>query len=296
VARYYVYIRANWPVSAGTRRAFESARDAFADSLPAAQKSLAAQIKNTELDELAERIPADGGAKLLEPPGHNAHAPLPAPRRDNPYLENVDRAVSDPEIRAAIRRVQPACVRLSGASGCCISSKGQILTAAHVAERLGRTLTATFPDGREYKAACTAIDSRLDLALLTVKDASGLPAAPLAPAPPETGTWVCVIGQPGTTTPEGRATGYGAFHVSVGRIRGFKEEDRLGPQMLGGTKHDAWTYWGHSGSPLFNRRGEIVAMHNSWDSTTAMRHAVTYEAIVHFLRRNGVAAPLSNSR
>ena len=72
--------------------------------------------------------------------------------------------------------------------------------------------------------------------------------------------------------------------MSVGRIRGFLP-NRLGSQSLGRTKHDAWTYWGHSGSPLFNSEGEIVAMHNSWDSKTAMRHAVTWEAITHDLKR-----------
>ncbi len=64
---------------------------------------------------------------------------------------------------------------------------------------------------------------------------------------------------------------------------------RLGPQALGRAKHDAWTYWGHSGSPLFDARGRIVAMHNSWDPETAMRHAVTHEAIVHFLRSTRAA-------
>jgi len=33
----------------------------------------------------------------------------------------------------------------------------------------------------------------------------------------------------------------------------------------------------------------VVALHNSWDSTTAMRHAVTWEAIVRFLDGAGVA-------
>lgn len=45
-------------------------------------------------------------------------------------------------------------------------------------------------------------------------------------------------------------------------------------------------YWGHSGSPLFNEHGEIVAMHNSWDDRTAMRHAVTHEALAEFLRQH----------
>ena len=58
--------------------------------------------------------------------------------------------------------------------------------------------------------------------------------------------------------------------------------------MLGGVKHDAWTYWGHSGCPLFNSRGHVVALHNSWDSETAMRHGVTYEAIVYFLKKTNI--------
>jgi Trypsin-like peptidase domain len=59
--------------------------------------------------------------------------------------------------------------------------------------------------------------------------------------------------------------------------------DPLGDQSLGRLSHDAWTYWGHSGSPLLDENGQIVAMHNSWDSNTSMRHAVPYEAIAHFL-------------
>jgi hypothetical protein len=39
---------------------------------------------------------------------------------------------------------------------------------------------------------------------------------------------------------------------------------------------------------LFNDHGQIVAMHNSWDPQTRMRHGVTYEAIVHVLRAAGV--------
>ena len=57
--------------------------------------------------------------------------------------------------------------------------------------------------------------------------------------------------------------------------------------MLGKQKHDAWTYWGHSGSPIFNHAGQLVALHNSWDSATAMRHAVPLTAIRHFLKRSG---------
>jgi S1-C subfamily serine protease len=288
LARYYSFIDTNWEVTGGTQQVFEAARAAHVQSLPAAQKSLAATLERTELNELARRIPADGTPQLLD----DFAAPKTLPwlglrTRDNPYLKLVDAEIGDRDTRAAIRAVQPACVRFDRASGVCVSPDGTILTAAHVAEKLGSRLRVEFPDGRSYTAKCTAFSEYLDLAVMQISGASDLPYAPLAADPPEVGTWVCAIGQPGGHTPSGEATGYGPFHVSTGEIRGFKE-DRTGYQMLGGTKHDAWTYWGHSGCPLFNSLGQIVAMHNSWDSTTAMRHAVTHEAIVKFLKKADV--------
>ena len=101
-----------------------------------------------------------------------------------------------------------------------------------------------------------------------------------------------VIGQPGTRTPGGEATGYQPWHVSLGKIRGFRGEP-LGDQSLGGIKHDAWTYWGHSGSPLLDASGRIVGLHNSWDASTAMRHAVRHEAILEFMRRSGAGHHLA---
>ena len=291
VARYYDYIDRNWSVTGGTKFAFESTRDAFADSLPAAQSALAAEIRKTDLGQLARRIPVDGTPKLLERVPDKPR-PLPRAWRENNFLVNVDRAVRDPDTRSAIRRVQPACVRFANGSGCCVSPQGVILTAAHVVGKLGRKMPLLFPDGTSYVAQCTAISEHLDLAVLKIEGVKNLPYAPISPDNPEAGTWVCAIGQPGSHTPTGEETGYGAFHVSTGHIRGFKGE-RLGVQSLGGVKHDAWTYWGHSGCPLFNSRGEIVAMHNSWDSTTAMRHGVTYEAIVYFLGKAKVDFAMS---
>ena len=206
---------------------------------------------------------------------------------DNPYLDKVDAEIADPDVRAAIRRVQPAAVRIGGGSGVNLDPRGVILTAAHVVDALGTTLTVKFPDGTEVTAETTAYDATLDLAVLEVDGAAGLAWAPIAADAPATGTAVIVVGQPGTRTPDGDPTGYQPWHVSTGEIRGFRGQP-LGDQSLGGTKHDAWTYWGHSGSPLFDETGRIVALHNSWDSTTAMRHAVRHEAIVHFLDEHSI--------
>ena len=214
----------------------------------------------------------------------------PAP--NNPYLNKVNKAIADPQVRRNIRLVQPACVRLSNGSGVNLAPQGVILTAGHCVKGVGAAIRVRFPDGQTCTALCTAKDTHLDLAVCCVADAHDLPFAPLAAAAPPIGSWVACIGQPGSRSPKGKPTGYKPFHVSTGKIRGLLDNP-LGNQHLGRTQHDAWTYWGHSGSPLFNRDGAIVALHNSWDATTGSRRAVPYQAIVHFLEREDVPFTLA---
>ena len=37
-------------------------------------------------------------------------------------------------------------------------------------------------------------------------------------------------------------------------------------------QHSCWTYWGHSGAPLFNERGQVVGLHSAWDDRSGIRH------------------------
>lgn len=213
----------------------------------------------------------------------SADVARPSPTRDNPYLAKVDEVVEDTQVAREIRKAQPAAVRLGGGSGVNLASPGLVLTNAHVVDELHRKMTVAFPDGRSFEGTVIALSSHFDLALVALEGANDLPYAELADEAPAVGDTVVAIGQPGTRTPGGEATNYQPWHVSVGQIRGFLP-DILGRQSLGRTKHSAWTYWGHSGSPLFSVEGRIVALHNSWDSKTAMRHAVPWEAIVRFLQ------------
>ena len=206
--------------------------------------------------------------------------------RSNVWLDKVDAEIDDPDLRRAIRGVQPATVRIGNGSGVNIDPSGLILTAGHVSDAVGDRFNVAFPDGRRFVGVTVASDKFLDLGLVRLEDApDDLPIARIAGAAPHVGDTVVVIGQPGTRTPDGEPTNYEPWHVSVGEIRGFMP-NILGKQSLGRTKHSAWTYWGHSGSPLFDTSGRIVALHNSWDSKTAMRHAVPWEAITLFLSKN----------
>jgi S1-C subfamily serine protease len=267
LARYHEHVTSRWTVTAGTARSFSRAREALLAAILDADADLGERLRDRPWADLA-----DAGA---EPP----------PAADNPYQVNVDAEIGDTDVRAAIHQVQPATIKLGGGSGVNLDSRGVFLTAAHVVDELGAELTVRFPDGTEVAAVTTAIDTALDVAVLEpidARDGGALPWAPLAASAPDVGTGVVVIGHPGKWTPDGDATGYQPWNVSVGEIRGFDGEP-LDDQRMGGVEHDAWTYWGHSGSPLFDERGRIVALHNSWDSRNAMRHAVTYQAIRHLL-------------
>ncbi|MCC6620191.1 MAG: trypsin-like peptidase domain-containing protein [Deltaproteobacteria bacterium] len=208
---------------------------------------------------------------------------------DNPHLAKVDAAIADPAWRALIRGVQPAAVKVGNGSGVNLARDGLVLTNAHVAENVGDVLTVTFPDGARFRGETIASDHHADLALVRLVGApKNLPLAPVARRAPVVGDDLVAIGQPGRLTPSGEPTGYQGWHVSLGAVRGFRD-DLCGDQSLGRLKHSAWTYWGHSGSPLFDRRGAIAGLHNSWDSKTAMRHGVPHEVIVRFLDAHDVA-------
>ncbi len=193
----------------------------------------------------------------------------------------------DPAWLAALQQVRPACAIVGSGSGVCINARGDILTNAHVALELGRPTYVQFADGGRVVAACFAINHKLDLALLGVRGEHVFAHATLAARPAAAHTLVLCIGNPSQYHPDGRPSPYAAFHVSLGRIVAH-DADRLGDQSLGRTRHDAWTYWGHSGAPLVNSSGHIVALHNSWEADAGTRHAVTQEAIVRFLREAGV--------
>jgi len=284
LARYHQFIAGRWRVTGGTRKTFEKARDAILAALPPAQAAAVRERTGLDWERLADGITPAGA--LADP------APIAKGKPDNPYLFKVDDAIADPNARSRIREVQPACVRLSNGSAVNLRPEGVLLTAGHCVRGVGSHITCRFPDGRSFNATCVAFDGHLDLAVCTLADAKGLPYAPLAAAAPQVGSWITAIGQPGSWTPKGAATGYKPFHVSTGHIRALLDNP-LGGQSLGRVVHDAWTYWGHSGCPLFNRDGALVALHNSWDSSTGMRRAVPYEAIVHFLRREKIAFTMS---
>ncbi|KAJ7186099.1 AT hook domain-containing protein family protein [Mycena filopes] len=183
----------------------------------------------------------------------------------------------------------------------CVDPAGWVLTCAHCFgdteaeyESSSKRRWLLFYTGLAVQVECHAWDLTRDLALLKIVavEADAVPEAfPfLAPAttPPVPGARIVCIGQPGQDDLEStsvRRTKYHLVEISEGAFRGMVPgADPQDNAEIGTLKHDAWTYWGHSGAPLVGKAdGKLAGLHSSWDDQTAMRHGVPHAAITTFL-------------
>ena len=78
---------------------------------------------------------------------------------------------------------------------------------------------------------------------------------------------------------------YKPFWISFGKIKGYMNDSVYCKNDLGPLIHNCWTYWGHSGAPIFNFNGELVGMHNSWNEKNADRHGISLLGIIQFLSK-----------
>ena len=157
--------------------------------------------------------------------------------------------------------------------------------------RVGRVREVITARGDVRGAECVAADETRDLAILRLLDSipAGLTATRVAPRGGDgVGVRVIAVGNPhdrDLEAPAGsapRATGFAPFWVSVGEVVDVaKTPTRRG---LGRLKHACWTYWGHSGCPIVDERGELVGVHTSWDDRDAARHGACLEDVRGFLR------------
>ncbi|KAJ0415778.1 trypsin-like cysteine/serine peptidase domain-containing protein [Aspergillus carlsbadensis] len=187
----------------------------------------------------------------------------------------------------------------------CVDAAGWILTCAHCFGesedewRAQRRKWLLAHGGVAVEVECMFWDARRDLALgriVCVEGAHVPDAFACVMLPPSRlkgeGVYmrapIVCIGQPGADDLESerpRKTDYALVEISEGRLRGLiPRADPQDNSEIGTLRHDAWTYWGHSGAPLLCREtGTLLGLHSSWDDETAMRHGVPLAAIREFL-------------
>lgn len=148
----------------------------------------------------------------------------------------------------------PANVRISQirdlASGVILTSDGLILTSAHVLAGIDEA-QVRLDDGRRFPARVVGTDRRTDVGLLKV-DAGGLATAAIGDSSRLVpGDWVAAIGSPfgfhGSVT-AGVVSAVDRFIGGAGDIPFIQTDVAINP--------------GSSGSPLFNSRGEVVAINS----------------------------------
>lgn len=206
-------------------------------------------------------------------------------------------------------------------SAVCIDPAGWVLTCSHCFGdtedewRANKRKWLLFYNGLAVQAECRAWDSKRDLALLKILDIEianrgkdgDIPtfrfvSLSTCTQPPKTP--IICIGQPGMDDLESasnRRTMYNLVEVSEGTICGMVHgADPHDNSELGSLKHDAWTYWGHSGAPLLCKAdGKLIGLHSSWDDQTTMRHGIPLIAIKAFLEQKlrasfGASLPTSS--
>ncbi len=211
-----------------------------------------------------------------------------------------------------IEKVKGSCLcRVSDEFGTavCISEKGYILTCSHAAPPFeddnNKESLYIFQNGEIVKALTLEKDDQLDLALLKIieiyengkftkienfpQKKFNYSKIKISSLNEKIGENVFCIGNPCFTMydDDGKLENnkYKPFWISFGKIKGYIKDGIYCKNDLGPLIHSCWTYWGHSGAPIFNTNGKIVGMHNSWNEKNANRHGNSLLGIIKFISK-----------
>ncbi|MEM7151387.1 MAG: trypsin-like peptidase domain-containing protein [Myxococcota bacterium] len=165
-------------------------------------------------------------------------------------LDEVDDAV--------VERAAAAVVRFPTATGFIIHPDGYVLTNHHVRTSFGRrgTVKRRWVEGGAAESLDVQLvfdDADRDIALYRVIDPPGsLPAVEITTRAATPGEPVFVLGHP-----KGHR-----MRASFGRV--LVDEVEIGGRPS--VEYSAQTWWGSSGSPVFDAQGRAIAIHWGWDS------------------------------
>jgi len=203
-------------------------------------------------------------------------------------------------LQKAIERAQAAFVFIGGGSGVCISADGYVFTNHHVVHRHTTWNVRVFGSNKLCVADVVGRDPLGDVALLKIRDARGLPCAPLSDLKNlQVGQSVLALGDPYKL-----GDLEGPPSVSLGTLCGLHryQNDPKAPAttfFADALQTDAAVNPGSSGGPLFDLDGRLLGITGQIMSrfggkaNSGIAYAVPADQLARFLpvlkRANGTA-------
>ena len=138
-------------------------------------------------------------------------------------------------------------------SGVIIDNSGLVLTNAHVVERVDR-VTITLQNGNQLDGKVVGTDQVTDLALVKIKEFSGLESAKLGDSENiQVGDWAIALGTPYGLESTVTLGIVSSLHRDINSL-GFSDK------RLDLIQTDAAINPGNSGGPLINSNGEVIGI------------------------------------
>ena len=204
-------------------------------------------------------------------------------RRSGPTY--VTLIVSQPNKADTVSKENRKGIPVTSGSGFVVDGSGYVMTAAHVAKRVGNTVSAKAANGRVYSGEVIAVKPENDMAVIRLRGFSGKAVTPADNQCLAKGNIVYSLGRPhaqGDTARLGEfeSASFGQAVKYAGDDAKFGYPDAMVLRLS--------TQKGESGGPLFDQKGDLVGMvvstlYDNAGQPLNLAHAVPSRTLAGFL-------------
>lgn len=217
----------------------------------------------------------------FNPPARSAARPVPTPpAASSDFYNKVKPFTVEVWIKVGNGR-EPA-------TGMIVDGNGIILTNYHVIEN-DPTMRVKLSDGREFTGKVIKTDRSVDLALIKIDGASGLPTTPFAESSTnvKVGDTVYALGSP---------EGY-HWKLTASQVIRLSSICTSEPSKLRCIRTKRGLLLpGNSGGPLLNPAGQVIGINRAIQEGTGEGVSIPVEVIKSFLAQMGMQPPVASTQ